>query len=267
MEDCCQNKECCHGHKRKEALTSAAFVFGVFLVISAWVVANSFYQVKSLSNVISVTGSAEKIVQADMAKWSASFSRLVPPSQLASGTSLMKKDAQVILDYFKNAGFKDNEITLNPLTMSAVCESQQNIIWDKNGNQNCAGNITGYSLQQKLFVETNEVSKLSEVSKKAVEEIVGKGVIFSSDNFEYFYQKLSELRADLLAEATQNAKIRAEKIAKSTGSNIGKLQNATMGVMQVSAKNSVEVSDYGMYDTQTAEKKITAVVRVSFVLK
>jgi hypothetical protein len=151
--------------------------------------------------------------------------------------------------------------------MSVVCESQQNIIWDKNGNQNCAGNISGYSLQQKLFVESGDVVKLSDISKKSVEEIVGKGVIFSSDNFEYFYQKLADLRADLLAEATENAKIRAEKIAKSTGSKIGKLQSANMGVMQVSAKNSVEVSDYGVYDTQAAEKKVTAVVRAAFVLK
>lgn len=262
MDNCCQNQgECCKNN------AGPAFVFGVFLVIAAWVVANAFYQVKALNNVISVTGSAERIVQADMAKWSTSFSRIVPPSQLASGTSQMKKDAQVVLDYFKAAGFKESEVTLSPLTMSVVCESQQNVMWDKNGNQNCAGNISGYSLQQKFYIESSDVAKLSDISKKSVEEIVGKGVIFSSDNFEYFYQKLADLRADLLAEATQNAKVRAEKIAQSTGSKIGKLQNANMGVMQVSAKNSVEVSDYGVYDTQAAEKKITAVVRAAFVLK
>jgi len=35
----------------------------------------------------------------------------------------------------------------------------------------------------------------------------------------------------------------------------------------VTTRNSTEVSDYGVYDTSTRDKDVTAVVNVSFALK
>jgi hypothetical protein len=84
---------------------------------------------------------------------------------------------------------------------------------------------------------------------------------------EYYYNKLADLRLDLLTKATENAKERAQRIAQSTGAQINFLQSAATGVFQVTAKNSVDVSDYGVYDTTSIDKKITAVVKTSFSLK
>jgi uncharacterized protein len=39
-----------------------------------------------------------------------------------------------------------------------------------------------------------------------------------------------------------------------------------MGVMQITAADSNEVSDYGVNDTSALEKDITAVVNVSFAI-
>ena len=40
-----------------------------------------------------------------------------------------------------------------------------------------------------------------------------------------------------------------------------------MGVFQITAPNSTDVSDYGVYDTSTLRKDVTAVVNVAFALK
>jgi hypothetical protein len=40
-----------------------------------------------------------------------------------------------------------------------------------------------------------------------------------------------------------------------------------VGVFQVTAPNSTDVSDYGVYDTSTLRKDVTAVVNVTFALK
>jgi hypothetical protein len=40
-----------------------------------------------------------------------------------------------------------------------------------------------------------------------------------------------------------------------------------MGVFQITAPYSTEVSDYGMYDTSTIDKQITAIVKASFEIK
>ena len=51
------------------------------------------------------------------------------------------------------------------------------------------------------------------------------------------------------------------------GKKIGVLKSASSGVVQVMAQNSVEVSDYGMYDTSKIEKEIMVTVKASFEIK
>jgi len=40
-----------------------------------------------------------------------------------------------------------------------------------------------------------------------------------------------------------------------------------VGVFQITSPNSTQVSDYGVYDTSTLNKDVTAVVNVTFALK
>ena len=68
----------------------------------------------------------------------------------------------------------------------------------------------------------------------------------------------------MVAEATKDAKARAEAIASSTGNKVGAVRSAKTGVFQITSRNSTDVSDYGIYDTSSLEKDITAVVSVQF---
>ena len=60
---------------------------------------------------------------------------------------------------------------------------------------------------------------------------------------------------------------RANVLVDATGGHLGGLRDVNVGVFQVTAPNSTEVSDYGVYDTSTLRKDVTAVVNVSFALK
>ncbi len=81
------------------------------------------------------------------------------------------------------------------------------------------------------------------------------------------YTTLSTLRPRLLAEATKDAQNRARVIVEATGADLGKLRGVDVGVFQVTTPNSTEVEDYGVYDTSTLEKDVTAVVNATFALK
>lgn len=252
--------------KQRNYFTPAALIIGASIVIGTAIVAVTFYNVKALSNVISVTGSAEKLVTSDTVKWVSGFSRNVSADGLRSGSADMKRDLGIVRAYFTEAGIPETDIVIQPVATSPVCESQQNVFYDKSGNQNC-NRTTGYLMRQEIVLQSSDVEKVTKLMQEASDALIEKGVVFSSQSVEYFYNKLSDLRIELLSEATQNAKTRAEKIAESTGAKIGFLQSATMGVFQVTAKNSMDVSDYGYYDTNSIEKKVTAVVRASFSLK
>jgi len=65
----------------------------------------------------------------------------------------------------------------------------------------------------------------------------------------------------------KDAQNRATSISKTTGQKVGSLKSATMGVVQVTQPNSVDISDYGNYDVSTIEKEVMITVRASFSLK
>jgi hypothetical protein len=245
-----------------------AVIISVALIICALIAAYAALKIRNAGNVIAVTGSAEKIVTSDTAKWTSNLSRSTDASGLKYGSAQIKQDAEVAKKYFTSQGIKPEEITVQPPTISPVCESQNNTIYDKFGNQNCgSGAPKGWSLQQVMTIESSDVKKVADLSQKAGDALVSQGLVFSSQNLEYYYSKLGDLRLELLSSATKNAKERADQIAKSTGGKIGTVQSSSMGVFQVTAKNSVDVSDYGSYDTSALEKKVTAVVRASFLIR
>ena len=71
----------------------------------------------------------------------------------------------------------------------------------------------------------------------------------------------------MIGLASEDAKLRAEQIAKSTGNKVGEVRSSKTVVMQINAKNSTEVSDYGINDVSSLEKTITAVVSVTFSIQ
>jgi hypothetical protein len=97
-----------------------------------------------------------------------------------------------------------------------------------------------------------------------ITELINQGIAINSQAPKFLYTKLSDLKIEMIGLASQDAKTRAEQIAKATGNSIGDVRSSRTGVMQVNAKNSTEVSDYGINDTSSLEKTITAVVNVSF---
>jgi len=238
----------------------AAFIIGISIVATGFVVASYFYKVKGLSDVINVTGSAQKTITSDVVKWRMSFSRTVVESQLKNGYSLIKQDSDAVMKYLKDNSVDEKSMTIGSVTVNPVYDNP----YGKDGSSE--PKQKQYILTQDITIESNDVEKISTVAKNSG-VLIQEGVLLNNNPLEYYYSKLSDLKKEMLAEATKNAKERAEEIAKSTDSKIGALRSAAMGVTQITPVNSTDVSDYGSYDTTSLEKQITAIVRASFSLK
>jgi hypothetical protein len=78
---------------------------------------------------------------------------------------------------------------------------------------------------------------------------------------------LSELKINMLAEATKDATTRAEQIVNNANGQLGKLVEARMGVMQITPKGVSATSAEGINDTTSYEKEIAAVVSVKFEVR
>ena len=126
--------------------------------------------------------------------------------------------------------------------------------------------ITGYSLRQQLEVRTNDVDKIAQIAREAT-ELINQNILIESNAPQYFYTRLGDLKIEMLGEAAKDAKIRAEKIAASTGNKIGTVRSARMGVLQITAADSTEVSDAGISDTSSIDKDMTAVGNIGFAVE
>ena len=68
----------------------------------------------------------------------------------------------------------------------------------------------------------------------------------------------------MLEKATKNAQQRAEAMLKATNNKVGKIKSVNMGVFQITPVDSTDVSDSGISDTTSIEKKVTSVANVTF---
>jgi hypothetical protein len=123
-----------------------------------------------------------------------------------------------------------------------------------------------YVLRQRMEVSGSDINKITELAKN-VQPLVNQGVFFTTDAVEYYYSKLPDLRVELLGEAVKDAQVRAREIAKNSSRGVGTLKSADMGVVQVLPVNSVNISDYGNYDTSSIQKEVMVTVKTAFTLR
>jgi hypothetical protein len=241
-----------------KGLIGFGVILAIGLIIAVGSASKAFYNSKTLDNAISVAGSAQQIIDSDTVKWQASFSRTVGVNDLKAGSEQMKNDLTAVLTYIKQSGIDEKNVTINPVTVMPVYQQTK--------DYGTTGNASGYTITQQIVVDSSEVDKVTKLAQDST-VLLNQGIIFTSQPVEYYYSKLSDLKLDLLSKATENAKARAEKIAASSGGKLDKIKSADMGVFQITAVNSTDISDYGSYDTTARQKSVMAVVRTSFLLK
>lgn len=201
---------------------------------------------RNKNDVIVVTGSAKKRIVSDYVVWDASVTSAQPSATDAAKE--LERWTTSIRSFLKREGVESGEVTLQPISTETVSKG---------------GRVKAYRLTRNLEIRSPRVQAITSVADHS-SALLAQGIPLSADPPQYVYTKLPELRPQLLAAATKDAQNRARVIVKATGSDLGGLRGVDVGVFQVTSPNSTEVEDYGVYDTSTVEKDVTAVVNVTF---
>ncbi len=237
-------------------LFAGLIVLSCSLVISAFIGSEAIREFKQANDVLVVTGSAKRPIRSDYI-----IVRLAVSSQGSTAKTAyqdLKGQTEQIQAYLKDQQVPDDAVTLSAIQNYAIPELTPN------GRE--TGRILSYRLTQRIEIRSDDVERYAQLAQQA-NELIDEGINLVSEPPEYLYTKLSQLRIEMVAEATKDAKARAEAIAISTGNQVGTVRRAKTGVFQITSRNSTDVSDYGIYDTSSLEKDITAVVLVTFGMK
>ena len=235
------------------AIIGLAFIIGLFIVARA-------YKYRSISqDTIIVTGSAEKDFVSDLIVWSGSYSR--KSLDLKSAYAQLKDDEKIIRDYLHSKGLSDTSMVFSSVNII----KEFNYKTDANGRA-LGQEFSGYNLTQTVRVESGEVDKIAAISRQAT-ELIQQGIEFNSSAPLYYYTKLTDIKMDLLAKASADGKKRAEIIAENAGNSLGKLKKATLGVFQITGKNTDEDYSYGgTFNTSSRNKTGSITIRMEFAV-
>jgi hypothetical protein len=241
--------------ERNGYLFNIGTALAVGLIISSMILGWAYTGAKKGDEAITVTGSAKRRITSDLVVWSAGVSAQGPA--LTEAYKQLSDSVPRIKQYLLSKGIPEDQMTISSIT------TVQQKGRDNDGNE--TSQIVGYTLSQNITVRSSDVVKIGQIAREAT-ELINQGILIESSAPQYYYTQIGNLKVEMLGEAAKDAKERAERIASSTGNSIGAVRSAKMGVLQITAADSTDVSDYGVYDTSTIEKDMTAVVNVSFAV-
>ncbi len=237
----------------------APLIIALSVITGVFILGNAYKYKFKTTETISVTGLAETNFTSDQIVWTGNYSRKT--MDLKSAYAQLKDDESKIRAYLKGKGVADAEMVFSAVSIDKEFENR----YDDNGRVT-GSEFNGYNLKQQVTVDSKDIEKVEKISRE-VTELIESGIEFNSSSPSYYYTKLSELKIDLLAKASADAKQRAETIAKNSGSGLGAIKKANMGVFQITGQNSDEDYSYGgAFNTSSKNKTASITIKIEYAV-
>ncbi|WP_300599231.1 SIMPL domain-containing protein [Niabella sp.] len=235
-------------------------IIGICILLAGFIVAGAYkYKFKSRQT-IRVTGSAEKDFTSDLIAWNGSYNRT--DFDLKAAYALLKQDETNVRNYLTRKGITPKQMIFSSVKIDKIFRSNYN-----EETKSTTTTFGGYNLTQNVKVESGDIAKVEALSRE-ITELIETGIELNSPEPLYFYTKLADLKLDLLAKAAEDARKRAETIAKNTGGALGNVVKANMGIFQITGQNTNEDYSYGgTFNTSSKNKTASITVNLECVVK
>lgn len=228
---------------------SAGLCFASLVVARTWTHLHE-------SQIIDVTGSARKNVRSDLVIWRGHFA--VEDETLLGANEKLKSDLAKVERFLHGKGVK--EISFLPLQLREITARVQG------DEEEVRGRRLGYVLNQGVEVRSEDVAATPRLSREC-SELLEQGVALVSESTQFIYTKAGQAKIEMMADATKDARARAEQIASQGQREVKELRSARMGVVQINPVFSTATSWEGNNDTTSLEKTMTVTVSAIFALK
>lgn len=199
-------------------------VVSVVAIICCGILAFGMTKIIHSERTVSVRGLAEKEVDADMAVWKMSFS--VGANDLSEMQNEIIKNKEKSIEFLKDFGLGEGDFSV---LAPEITDTTVNVYLDSTRRQ------FNYVGKQSILIRSNKVENVKEASENTL-DLVGKGVSVNSDydnRVNYYFNGLNEIKPEMIALATENARKAAEQFAHDSGSKVGKIKSASQGLFSI----------------------------------
>jgi hypothetical protein len=199
------------------------------LIVGGWVLGAEIKATRLGDRFVSVRGLAERNVKSDLAIWPLEYTET--GDDLPSLYAKAEGDRKVILEFLKQEGIESSEIELGVVG-----------VMDKQANQYGPSNRAThrYVVEQGITVQTTRVEQVATAAQNTM-ALLQQGIVLTSEpnqGLTYKFTGLNSIKPDMITEATRNARAVADRFALDSGSEVGRIREASQGVFSILPANS-----------------------------
>jgi len=210
---------------RTATILIAAVVLALGFAAAGWFAAGGMERLRSADRYVTVKGSAEAIVDADLVVWP--LPHTVGGNDLATVQRELDANTAIIRDFFLQAGFDADSIVVSPPRL------EDRWAWAYGDSRP----PERFRYATTVSLRTDDVARALEVVRNSG-ELVRRGVMVGEGSApEFDYTKLNDIKPGLIAEATAAARDSAEQFAEDSGSRLGGIRSANQGVVTISDRD------------------------------
>ena len=226
-------------------MVAAAFV-ALGLALAGVFVMHGLGTLRDGPGVVTVRGLAERDVVADLATWT--IATQANGSDLALVQGKADADAAAVRAFLVANGFPAEEIQPRGSSVSQYFDNNVGRL-----------NIT---IRQRFLARTSDIARMEKAFVSQA-EMIRRGVALDNDmgGVTYSFTRLNDIKPDMIAEATKNAREAAQQFARDSGARVGDIRNATQGLFSISGRDG----DGGV-GSETPYQKVRVVTTVEFRL-
>ncbi len=209
--------------KEKNLLLSAT-VLALGMVIMGLSIRSGIVRFKTLDRHITVKGLSEREVPANKVTWPLLYKELGnDPSAMYE---LIGQKNQKVVNFLKAAGLTDDEISVNPPTISdRQADNYGNEIMNYRYKATCV-----------ITVVSSNVDKVRQLMRRQ-SELMKQGIALVGGDYDnsvtYDFTGLTEIKPEMVKEAMANALATAEQFAKDANAKIDGVITAQQGQFSI----------------------------------
>ncbi len=208
-----------------------ALILAIGLFLAGGAVSRGIIKFKEMDRTVTAKGLSEKEVKADKVTWPLKFKELGnDPAELYDR---IESNTQTVVSFLKANGLSDDEISIAPPAMV-----------DQQANMSYSSEQVRYRYKANCVVTV--VSKNVDLVRKIVSnqaKLMRQGVTIVSNEYDetsnvtYEFTGLNDIKPEMIAEATKNARKTAEQFASDSNSELGKIKTADQGQFSINDRD------------------------------
>lgn len=226
-------------------MLAATSIMAIGLVAGGYLLGDGLTRAKIADRSVTVRGLAEREVMADLATWTLSYSSTARSMDEAQAN--VDQDTDAIIAFFGDLEFPEDAIQPTGVNVSSS---------SRNG-------IVSYTVRQRMTLRSRDIER-SQRAVRSQFELVRRGVMLEEGSgMDYTFTKLNEIKPEMVADATRDARASAQQFADDSGTGVGSIKSATQGYFSINARDG-DGGGWGVADTPY--KKVRVVTTVAFSL-